>query len=438
MGAMRSALTFVAASLLLLGSCPRAFAQAKPGPSNSTSKVATITVTGNTRYPPDQIIAASGISVGQMVSVAQLQAAANRLASLGVFKAVDYRYSSKGDSINLEWLVQPAPTVPVSFDNFPWFSDAEIAVAVRKQVGLFDGQAPTGGAMLGQITTALGHMLASRHIDGIVIHQLIGAPRGGRMIMQFQVQGPPVLVQSLTFGDSLATSSERLKDRVPDIQGKPYSRYALEVFEYEQVRPLYLQNGYLHVRLGEPQTRLLSEKKGSAVAVVIPIVPGPVYTWNEAVWQGNVVVPSSALNDLLGLKPGDVADGMKIQAGWENVEAEYGTHGYLDVKLDPKAQFDESTRRVSYLVKVTEGHQYRMGDMVITGLSVQAEAKLRQDWQLAQGQIFDENYFNRMVTELAKPTKAVFGEIAVNYKQFGHWLQRNTKLHTVTVLLDFK
>lgn len=405
-----------------------------------TGKIAKITVTGNAKYPADQIIAATKLSIGEPVSVAQLQAAANRLAALGVFKSVDYRYRSKRDSLSLEWLVQPAPTVPLWFDNFPWFTDAEIATAIRQQVGLFDGQAPAGGTMLAEITTALGHLLSSRHIGGTVIHQLIGGPEGNGMIMQYQVQGPQVLVESLTFGDSLAANSERLKDRVPDIQGKPYSRYALEVFENEQVRPLYLQNGYLHVRLGKPQSRLVKEKNDSApgIAVVIPIVPGPVYKWNEAVWQGNAVVPSSVLNDLLGLKPDDVADGMKIQAGWEKVEAEYGTHGYLDVKLDPKPEFDESTDRVSYLVKVTEGPQYHMGGMVITGLSIQAETKLRHDWRLEPGQIFDQSYFDRMVTELAKPNKAVFGDIAVNYNQFGHWLQRDAKSHTVKVLLDFK
>ena len=44
----------------------------------------------------------------------------------------------------------------------------------------------------------------------------------------------PLRVQSVQFGDALATDSERLKDRLADIKGQPYSRFAIEIFENEQ------------------------------------------------------------------------------------------------------------------------------------------------------------------------------------------------------------
>jgi len=56
------------------------------------------------------------------------------------------------------------------------------------------------------------------------------------MILQFRVEDPTLRIQSVQFGDPLAAGSERLKDRVPDIKGQPYSRFAIEVFENEQVR----------------------------------------------------------------------------------------------------------------------------------------------------------------------------------------------------------
>jgi outer membrane protein insertion porin family len=431
----------VIAAFLILSAFQRGSAQANTETSSATGKIAEITVTGNNKFPADQIIAASKLSPGDVVGVVQLQAAANRLAALGVFNAVNYRYWSKGDSINVEFQVQPARMVPLSFDNFPWFSDEEIAAAIRQQVGMFDGEAPEGGTLLDQINAALEKLLSSRHLGGIVVHQLLAKPVGNGMMMQYQVQGPPLLVQSVEFGDPLAANSERLKDRVPDVKGRPYSRYALEVFENEQLRPLYFQNGYLHVRIGEAQSRLVENKEDSGepgVAVVIPIVPGPAYTWDEAVWRGNQVVPSSTLDALLGLKPGDVADGLKIEAGWQQVQAQYGTHGYLDVKLDPRPQFDDAAHRISFEINVTEGPQYRMGDMVITGLSLDAETLLRHAWQLAPGQIFDQSYFDRMLTLLAKPNREIFHNLPVHYAEFGHWLRQNKDRHTVDVLLDFK
>ena len=175
---MRYSLIPVIAAVLTLSALQSASAQGKPETTSATGKIAEITVTGNTKFPVDQIIAASQLSPGEVVAVDQLQAAANRLAALGVFNAVNYRYWSKGDSINVEFQVQPAPAVPLAFDNFPWFSDQEIAAAIRQQVGLFDGEAPEGGTLLNQITAALEKLLSSRQLGGIVVHQLIAKPVG--------------------------------------------------------------------------------------------------------------------------------------------------------------------------------------------------------------------------------------------------------------------
>jgi len=106
--------------------------------------------------------------------------------------------------------------------------------------------------------------------------------------------------------------------------------------------------------------------------------------------------------------------------------------------LNPQQEFDDANRQVSYRVEIAEGSQYRMGDMVITGLSLDAEKRLRRVWQLAAGQVFDNGYYDNMTKELQKPTAAVFGEIPIHYNEFGHFLRPNTDRHTVDVLLDFK
>ncbi len=259
--------------------------------------------------------------------------------------------------------------------------------------------------------------------------------------MQFHVEGVPLQVQSVQFDDPIAKSSERLKDRVSDIKGQPYSLFAVELFENEQVRPLYASKGFLRAQIGPPQTRLIpdiNDPKISAVELSIPINPGAAYSWKGVSWQGNVAVLSPSLDQAILLKPGDVADGMKIEDQWQKIEAEYGRRGYLDMKLTPEPQFDDANQQISYRVSISEGPQYRMGDMVITGLSLDAEKRLRQAWQIAPGQIFDDGYYELHVKLLAKPNRDIFGDLPVHYNEFGHLLRPNTDRHTVDVLLDFK
>jgi outer membrane protein insertion porin family len=427
--------------VLILCAALRVFAQGSDQAAPKTAKIGSITVTGAKKFPADQIIAATKLKAGDTVAPEQIQAAADLIASLGVFSTINYRFSSKSDALAIEFQVQEAPTVPVSFDNFPWFTDDELASAIRQEVGLFNGEVPEGGALLDSISAVLEKLLSSRKITGRVEHQLVARPVEDGMMMQFRVAGPALKIESLQIAESLASSSERLKDRVSDLKDHPFSRYAIEIFEHEQIRPLYISGGHLRAQIGPPQVRTAAkpdEPDSGGLEVVIPIAPGEVYLWNGAQWQGNVVLPSSTLDAAVGFKPGDVADGMKIQRGWERAEAAYQSNGYLDAKLDAQPQFDDAAHRVSYRVRVNEGAQYRMGDMVVTGLSLDAEKLLRRFWHIAPGQVFDEDYFEVVLKLLAKPSVEVFGDRPIHYTECGHWLRPNTDRHTVDVLLDFK
>jgi len=433
-------IAIVVAQFLLFGALA-VYAQAPAANPAPSSTIASIKVTGAQKFPADQVITASGLKSGDMVTAAQIQDATNRLAALGIFSAVNFRYTSKGDAINLEFQVQEAPTYPIVFDNFPWFTSAEIGEAIRNQVGLFTGEAPGDGTMIDEMTAVIENLLASQKIQGTVTHQLLTAAAGDGMVMQFRLDGVQLRVQSVQFGESVATDSERLKDRIPDIKGRPYSLFAVEVFENEHVRPLYTSKGFLRAQIGPPQAHLipdLNDPKQSAVELSIPITPGPVYTWKGISWQGNLAVESPSLDAVVELKPGDVADGMKIESLWQKIESYYGQRGYLDMKLNAGPQFDDTAHQISYRVSISEGSQYRMGDMVITGLSLDAEKRLRQAWQIAPGQIFNDGYYESHVKILSKPSRDIFGDLPVHYNEFGHLLRPDASRHTVDVLFDFK
>jgi outer membrane protein insertion porin family len=182
----------------------------------------------------------------------------------------------------------------------------------------------------------------------------------------------------------------------------------------------------------------VNDPKLSSVDIVIPVHPGAAYTWKNVSWQGNMTLLSSTLDTMVTLKPGDVADGTKIDNVWHEIELEYKRNGYLDMRLEADPQLDDGTHQVSYRVKLNEGSQYRMGDLVITGLSLDAEKRLRQMWQIAPGQVFDETYYDSHMILFAKPGRDVFGDLPVHYNEFGHLLRPNTNRHVVDVLLDFK
>jgi outer membrane protein assembly factor BamA len=138
------------------------------------------------------------------------------------------------------------------------------------------------------------------------------------------------------------------------------------------------------------------------------------------------------------LKPSAIADGMQIEAAMDKVREEYGRRGYLDATVQPEAVFNEAGHTVSYKVPISEGAQYHMGGWVITGLSPNGEARVRGQFPIAAGDVFDKVKYQEFLLALQEKSKHVFGELPVHYDSVGHWLRTDAAKSMVDVLLDFK
>lgn len=415
--------------------------QTPPAVESKKGKISSIKLKGLQSYPGAKVLAVTGLHAGDLVAKENLQAAADHLLQLGLFSTVNYSFKSRGEELDLTFEIVEAPAVAVSFDNIPWYTDGELLEAIRKSVPLFSGRAPQEGAMLDEIAAALQKHLTQRGLSVTVAHELVNDPASDQMVQQFRVEGAGLKVDRVELGDAAAAESRTVQARLSNLVGKPYSRFATNLFLSEQVRPIYLERGQLRVRFGVPEVRFAGNpaKPAETVHLVVPIQPGAVFRWNGAHWLGNRALTSETLNNLLALKPNELANGNKINAALARVEDEYGRRGYIDAKLASQAEFDDAKALVRYAITVlSEGPQYHMGELVITGLSAAAERKLRATWPIVAGAIFDRTQYETLLAKLQKPDPEVFGDLPVHYDEAGHWLRTDTSRATVDVLLDFK
>jgi outer membrane protein insertion porin family len=407
--------------------------QSKGGASHLDS----VEISGSKKFSSQQIAAAIGLRAGNIITREDLQGAADKLAALGLFSNVQYHFTTVQSGVRAIYEVSDAPAVAVTFDNFPWFTDDELTAALKRAVLLFDGSAPQGGAILNTMAATLENLVQARGVLGTVSHALINFPLGGQR-MQFRVEGTEITVKGVEFSDALATNDHAVQQSAAALIGQPYSRSAVKLFEFEQVRPVYLTHAFLHVQFGQPGARIPSEgaQPGStAVVVVVSITPGPAFQWGSIAWAGNSVVSSGELDAIVTLKPGDIADGVKIAALWDGVQSLYGQRGYLDVKLDPQTQFDDQAGRVMYNVTITEGPQYRMGNLVLSGLSVDGEKRIHAAWSIPANAVFNVKTYEAFLDD---GIKKAFAGTPVHYEKIGRFLQENPGTNKVDVLLDFQ
>jgi hypothetical protein len=432
-----SKLAALAGFLLFSGGVPGSLVQAQAAKAG-TARLDDIAINGSARFKSEQIAAAIGMKPGMIVDRDALQAGADKLAALGLFNSVNYKFSSVPSGVRVTYNVIDAPAAPVVFDNFPWVTDAEISGALAQSGVLFDGTAPFGGTDPDSIAEAIEKFLDARSIHAHVSHTLVGDPASGQQVQQFHADDVALTINSVSFSDDLASKDAAIEERLPDLVGKAYSRSLIQLFTFEQVRPVYLGHAYLRAEFPQPAAKLAAGTTNpldARVDVTIPIVPGPRFSWAGIQWVGNTAVPSDDLSRLVDFKPGEPVDANRLALLVQHIEGLYHQRGYLDFKLDLKPHFDENAARVSYAANINEGPQYHMGKLVLTGLSLEGERRIRRAWPIPPDAIFDESAYQEF---LDSGIKQAFAGLPVHYDKQGHFLQQDSINAKVDVLLDFQ
>ncbi|HAF15088.1 MAG TPA: hypothetical protein DHU55_13010 [Blastocatellia bacterium] len=364
-------------------------------------KIAKIEVEGLQRLSPDEVIAISGLKIGAPFSVEELDAAGEKLVDSGLFARVGYRTSTKGIQVTIVLQVEEAKggQSPVVFDNFVWFTNDELFAAIRREVPSFNGLAPDSGNMTDAIRHALQNLLKERQIQGTVEY----APWQGQLNSAkqehlFSVTDVPIPICQLHFPGAKNVSEEKLVKSSKQLTGADYSQKSAIAYSTFVLFPIYREVGQLRAKFAEP----ISKFEGApdcknGVDLTIPVEEGPIYLWDKAEWTGNETHSPGDLDSALGMKNGEVANGIKFDAGLGEVGRRYGHTGHLDVRIDARPEFNDSASRVTYKIAVTEGPQYRLGKLTIKGLSEADANSLEQKWKLKTGDVFDSDYLQQFL-----------------------------------------
>jgi len=411
-----------------------------PAPA-ATAQLREIRTDGLKSLPEPQAVALTGLQTGAQVGKDDLQAAADKLVQCGLFAKVRYNFQSRTDGLVVTFHVEEAPRIPAYFDNLPWFADSELNDAIRAKLPFYDGALPQVGTVVDQAADAVSQFLAAHGLQAAVEHQVAPNPVGDGSVQLIRINAEALHIAEVQFSDPALNSSPTVRQQLPDLLGRPYSRMTIDMFLAEQIRPLFLQKGFLRAKLGPPEVRLTgnpNKKLPEQIPVFVPVNPGAVYHWKGVEWSGNNVLSTITLTNSAGLKSGDIADGMAIEAGWDRVREEYGRRGYMQAKVEPAAAYDDAAHTVAYSVRIDEGRPFRFGSMIITGLSLNAERLLRESWPIPQGQLFDKVKFEEFLTKVQAHSPNIFKDLPIHYDEVGHWLQPDEAKGTVDVLLDFK
>jgi outer membrane protein assembly factor BamA len=408
-----------------------------------TLRLAKIEIAGLKRLNEEQVIATSGLQLGQPVDTATLDAAAKKLVDSGMFASVSYRLRSTGDRAILTFQVKEAArSLPVVFDNFVWFTDEELVVAIRRDVPFFYGVVADSGGAVDAVAKSLQRLLDEKNIPGRVEHKLYSEVATGKQEYIFSVKGMNIPVCALRFPGSEAIEEQELVRSSGPLMHADYSRKQVGEFALHNLSPLYRHLGRLQAKFSQPLATLIVEPGSeckNGVAVTIQVEEGPAYRWDRAEWSGNHALTSNDLSAWLQMGSGEMADAAKIDKGLHEVEKAYSRKGYLAVRISASESFDDSDARVTYKFSVKEGPQYQMGNLVVVGLSDADAQRLKLRWQLPPGAVFDASYPDDFMKQALRDFfPEIFARAAGSPKHVTSEVKPDHRAHTVDLVVTVK
>jgi len=434
MNAIEWLICSLAAMLLLT-----AGAAAQEPPPNAKWRLTTIVFEGLKSQPPEKMIAASGLQVGQTIDFEMVKAAAQRLSQTGLFGKVAYRYRYSSTQIELTFELEEKTSGKkrCHFDNFVWFSDKEIADAIKRDMPDFDGSIVVSDFACEEIKKSLTRLLAEKKIAGEVVYEQFRMEdkQGEDLFYIFKIKGAILPICDFQFAGAQDELKKPLLEALKPMFKTEYSKIEVGLFVTAALLPIYTQRGYLKAAFQSPQPSLsASGACANALVVTLPVAEGLQYRWNDPVWSGNQAYSAQELNAELKLKQGDVADSMKIDKSWVGVYGVYGKKGHLRVRLKLEPLFDDTRRLITYQVALTEGPQYRMGQVTIAGISEDEARRVKDAWGLKAGEVFNTSYFDVFLEKvvrggLIRQTQGV---------RAGKELKRDEQKLTVDVVVKFE
>jgi outer membrane protein assembly factor BamA len=363
-----------------------------------------VKVAGSKRFAEQDIVAATGLQIGTPVNDDDFKRAARRLGDAGVFTDIAYSYSYSSAGTKLEFHVVDADKfVPVRFEDFVWFSDADLLRRIKEHAPLFDGELPLSGRLPEEVSDVLQAMLVEKSIPGHVEYERVGKSDAPVQAILYRVADVLIQIRNVEFVGAGEAELPALTAASKRVFEREYSRTVLRSLIEKQLLPVYYSRGYLKASFGDPQPKVVKQpstandegpRNLTIVDVSFPVTPGQQYKLKPLQWSGNQAIPTDTLAKMVRLEPGQPANMVRLGDSLAEIQKLYGSKGFVTASITPQPSFDETAGTVAITLEVKEGPVFHMGDLEFRGLDNGLTAKLRNAWKIRTGEIYNSTYLS--------------------------------------------
>jgi outer membrane protein insertion porin family len=294
-------------------------------------------------------------------------------------------------------------------------------------------------ALIRRVKGIVRGMLSEKgYLDSTVTHAITPVTGGTKTVnLTFTIkEGPKYKIRAIDFVGNKDVSDRKLRAKMKDTKSMSFLSWITQRGTYkadkyaedaEKVVGYYRDNGYLRVRVDNPEVRTLKDTKDGKTRYVelrIPVTEGPRYMVGSVMGAHNKVVKSEPLVQIFNLQTGKYYSEKRVKKGMEKAREIYGSIGYFEFTAFPDFSFrdlpkdaqpksmeeaqrataDPAAKPGPPIVDVTmhmqEGEQYFVNRITFLGNTTTHDNVIRREMQLVESGVFNTEALKQSVKHL--------------------------------------
>lgn len=381
--------------------------------------LADVEVTGKITYNPQTVVIFSGLEKGQDVIVPgdEISNAIKKLGKLGLFSDINFYINNiVGDSIYLE----------LDITELPKLSELKITgIKQSKTEALIKDIAITKGKIVNEnlITTTKNYIENKYKKDGYfntkvninVIPDTI-ADNEVKMLVNID-KGPKLKINNIDFTGNKVFSDDQLRSIMRNTKHKNISniikfkssKYIEAKYkeDLESIVKKYKEKGYRDARIVSDSVGY--DKNTEKIAIYIDVEEGNKYYFGDIKFFGNTVYSDNYLNAMLGLRKGDVYNGVLLEKriadtskpDGNDITNMYQNNGYLFSNINA-VEVGTSNDTINFEIRVIEGPLAYFNKITVVGNDKTNDRVIYRELRTKPGQKYSKEELVRTIREIGQ------------------------------------
>lgn len=388
----------LAAQLLV---CP-ALSSAQPEPVAAATvgadTVTAVKITGNRRIEAPVIMRAVRVKAGDPLDPEKVDADLRAIYQLGHFSDVQAQTSAADGGVVLEYVVQEKPIVrEIKIEGAKELTTEKVREAVEIKPNSIFSQKDLQKSVkkVKKLYADEGYYLAEVSGD-------ISKRSETELHVIFRIkEGEKVLIRSIDFDGDQAMSDKKLKKAMETSEKWIFSwltgagTYKEEVLKNDAalLTELYMNNGYINVKIGEPRVELLPDRKG--LKVTIGITEGEQYRIGTLGFKGELLEDQEVLAARLKEKTGELFSRSNLRADIFSLTDYYADKGYAFANATPLTKLNPENRTIDITFEMEKGEKVTIDRINIAGNTKTRDKVVRRELRLDEGELYSSTALKR-------------------------------------------